>query len=223
MKILTLVVGAAVAGLVLAGGAQTAPGNGAAFGTRNTRDCGTNKDAPSSAELQQVFICEYEFYTPAGTSGAKINLVSNVAMQFSKGRPYNANTDAYSSIDVTQPVQAMAASQAMPRHKRWRWNMGWRQGVNLISQKRDLGHPASGWLHFGWRGVVDDAAAIGTDGAAHLDVPTAECVAKRDSLDPGAEVLPAVFCRLRRVAVGRAGRHEAGPTYVVPADVMPPM
>jgi hypothetical protein len=107
MKILTLVVGAAVAGLVLAGGAQTAPGNGAAFGTRNTRDCGTNKDAPSSAELQQVFICEYEFYTPAGTSGAKINLVSNVAMQFSKGRPYNANTDAYSSIDVTQPVHGV--------------------------------------------------------------------------------------------------------------------
>ena len=80
------------------------PGNGAAFGTRNTRDCALNAASPTGAQLQQAFICEAEVYTPPGSSGAKLDLVSNVALQFSKARPYNPNTDAYEAIDVTQPV-----------------------------------------------------------------------------------------------------------------------
>jgi hypothetical protein len=84
--------------------AGTTPGNGAAFGTRNTRDCSLNAASPTGAQLQQAFICEAEVYTSPGSSGASLSLVSNVALQFSKGRPYNANTDAYEAIDVTQPV-----------------------------------------------------------------------------------------------------------------------
>lgn len=82
----------------------SASGNGGAFGTRNTRDCSVNVASPTAAQLQQVFICETEVYTPPGSSGAKLELVSNVAMQFSKARPYNPHTDAYESIDVSQPV-----------------------------------------------------------------------------------------------------------------------
>ncbi len=98
---------AAVVTCAISAGAQTggnAPGNGAAFGTRNTRDCSLTAASPTGAQLQQVFICETEVYTPPGSSQAKLELVSNVAMQFSKGRPYNPNSDAFSSIDVTQPV-----------------------------------------------------------------------------------------------------------------------
>ena len=85
--------------------AQTgAPGNGAAFGTRNTRTCSVTPASPTSAQLQQAFICEEEIYTPPGSSQSSLALVSNVAMQFSKARPYNSRTDAYSGIDVTQPV-----------------------------------------------------------------------------------------------------------------------
>jgi hypothetical protein len=81
-----------------------AAGNGAAFGTRNTRDCAVTAASPTPAQFQQAFICETEVYTPPGSSGATIALVSNVNLEFSKGRPYNANTDAYGGIDVTQPV-----------------------------------------------------------------------------------------------------------------------
>jgi hypothetical protein len=84
------------------GGAKS--GNGAAFGTRNTRDCSLNTASPTGAQLQQAFICETEVYTPPGSSRASLYLVSDVALQFSKGRPYNANTDAFQAIDVTQPV-----------------------------------------------------------------------------------------------------------------------
>ncbi len=43
-------------------------------------------------------------YTPPGSSRASLDLVSNVALQFSKARPFNAHTDSYQSIDVTQRV-----------------------------------------------------------------------------------------------------------------------
>ena len=65
----------------------TAPGNGAAFGTRNTRDRSLNAASPTGAQLQQAFICEAEVYTPPGSSGASLSLVSNVALQFSKRGP----------------------------------------------------------------------------------------------------------------------------------------
>ena len=110
MKNFAVVAGLVVLGLVPVCGSQQATGNGALFGTRNTRDCGVNTDSPTAAQLQQAFICESEIYTPAGSSGAKLELVSSVNLQFSRSRPYNSNSDTYSGIDVRQPVYDVKGS-----------------------------------------------------------------------------------------------------------------
>ncbi len=92
----------AFAFLAASGMAQT--GNGAQFGTRNTRDCNVDVANPTPAQLTQAFICESEVYTPAGSSGAGLTLVSDVHLQVAPPRRYNPNTDAYEAINTSQPV-----------------------------------------------------------------------------------------------------------------------
>ena len=80
-------------------------GIGAKFNTRDPRDCNLTVDSPSPAQLQQIFICETEVFTPSSSFGDRLSLVSNVSLQFGKARPYNAAMDsARSGIDQTQPV-----------------------------------------------------------------------------------------------------------------------
>jgi len=79
-------------------------GNGKRFGTRDTRDCALTVDHPTPAQLQQIFTCEMENVVVSASFGDSIDLVSNVALQFSKPRPFNMNTDSFQHVDVTQPV-----------------------------------------------------------------------------------------------------------------------
>lgn len=80
-------------------------GIGAKFGTRDPRDCTLTQDSPSAAQLQQIFICEMEVFTPSSSFGDRLSLVSNVTTQFGRPRAYNATTDSnHTGIDPSQPV-----------------------------------------------------------------------------------------------------------------------
>jgi len=80
-------------------------GIGAKFNTRDPRNCELTVDSPSPAQLQQIFICETEVFTPSSSFGDRLSLVSNVGLQFSKPRRYNAATDSASrGVDPSQPV-----------------------------------------------------------------------------------------------------------------------
>ena len=83
---------------------QPPSGNGKRFGTRDTRDCSLAADHPTPAQIQQAFICGEENVVPSSSFGDRIDLVSEVNLQVSKGRPYNMATDAFKGIDVTQRV-----------------------------------------------------------------------------------------------------------------------
>jgi len=88
--------------VAVSGVAQT--GNGAQFGTRNTRDCNITVARPTPDQLTQAFICESEVYTPAGSSGAGLTLVSDVHLQVAPPRRFMYNTDAYEAINTSEPV-----------------------------------------------------------------------------------------------------------------------
>lgn len=94
--------------LALAVVALAATGDGKKFGARDPRGCPSLKEptrgAPSAAQVKEILSCQAEFMQHSGAIGDLLYLVTDVAVEIGKGRPFNALTDSFTSIDPAQNV-----------------------------------------------------------------------------------------------------------------------
>jgi hypothetical protein len=98
------IVSVAVVLLVLAGQmAHAQQGIGKTYGSREPQTCDAKKapstGAPSGDEAKYYVTCHAEHI-----SSGDLFLVSDVKVEVSKGRPFNARTDSMAGIDPVQPV-----------------------------------------------------------------------------------------------------------------------
>ncbi|HEV2562657.1 MAG TPA: hypothetical protein VGT78_11005 [Rhizomicrobium sp.] len=101
-RLLTTLCAALLLQTALIASAQSQPAQGAAFGTHEPRTCPSRKIAgvPNANQARALFVCDSEAY-----AGGYVYLVSDVAVQIGKSRPYNAWSDSgHSDIDVSLPV-----------------------------------------------------------------------------------------------------------------------
>jgi hypothetical protein len=94
--------------LALAMVALAATGDGKKFGARDPRGCPSLKEpgrgAPTAAQVQQILACQAEVLQHSGSIGDLLYLVTDVTAEIGKGRPFNALTDSFNSIDPSQNV-----------------------------------------------------------------------------------------------------------------------
>ncbi len=94
--------------LALAVVALAETGDGKKFGARDPRPCPSLKEptrgAPSAGQVKQILACQAEGVQHSGAAGDLLYLVTDVAVEIGKGRPFNPRTDSATSVDPSETV-----------------------------------------------------------------------------------------------------------------------